>query len=127
MDLNKILMSFMSKIEKDKKDYHDRVLVNIPDIIDTKVDKKLWDNIYEVLYLYLEMVQDYIILEDEMDLYVDDWVFYFDKIRLICDDANKLMLVSIYIHSVYENLLEWCVQNEYYEGASNLKKFNELL
>jgi hypothetical protein len=127
MDLNKIIMSFMSKMEKDKKNYHDKRLLNIPDIIDPKTDKKLWDNVYNILYIYLDMVQEWTMSDKELELYIVDSIFHYDEIRRLCDDAAKNMLICIYIHTQYENLLEWCIQNEYYEGAYNLKKLDELL
>jgi hypothetical protein len=127
MDLNKIIMSFMSKMEKDKKNYHDKRLLNIPDIIDPKTDKKLWDNVYNILYIYLDMVQEWTMKDKELELYIVDSIFHYDEIRRLCDDAAKNMLICIYIHTQYENLLEWCIQNEYYEGAYNLKKLDELL
>jgi hypothetical protein len=127
MDLNKIIMNLMSKMEKDKKNYHDKYILNIPDIIDSKTDKKLWDNVYNILHIYLDMVQGWTMKDDEFELYIVDSIYHYNIIRKLCENDAKNMLICMYIHTQYENLLEWCVQNEYYEGAYNLKKLDESL
>jgi hypothetical protein len=127
MTLDPIINSFMSVFEKNKQLYHDKYIINIPDIIDPLTDKRVWDNLYELLYIYFDMIQEFIYIDDELELFTENWINYFNKLRKECDDANKLMLLSIYLHSQYECMLDWCLKNEYYEGAANLKKFNELL
>jgi hypothetical protein len=127
MDYNKIIMSFMSTFEQDKMNYVEDNFYNIPDIIDNKTDKEIWDMTFTILNLYMNLVTDTIINDVDIEMFIDDWVFLFNELKKKCDDPTKVMLISIYINAQYENLLEWCVNNEYYEGAYNLKKINELL
>jgi hypothetical protein len=127
MDYNKIIMSFMNKFEQNKMHYTKEHFYNIPDIIDNKTDKNIWDITFTILNLYMNLVTNFTFSDLDLEVFIDDWLFLFNNLKKKCDDPTKVMLISIYINAQYENLLEWCVDNEYYEGAYNLKKLNELL
>jgi hypothetical protein len=125
MDVNKIIMSIMSKLEKDKVIYHDKYVSLIPDMIDIKSDKEIWGCLYNILYVYLDMVQEFTLEDYEFELYLDDMIYYHEKLRELSTKEKNLM-ISMYIHGFYNHILEWCIDSEYYEGAYNLKKLEEL-
>jgi hypothetical protein len=109
-----------------KLNYHDRYLLNIPDDIDPKFDKKLWGVIYNLNVVYLDLVQEFVMTDDEIYIVIENWVDLFNNLRSNAE-AEKVMLLSIYLYTQFERILEWCLRKEYFEGAANLKRFNELV
>ena len=110
----------------EKIKYHDRYLLNIPDDIDPKFDEKLWAVIYNLNVIYLDLIQEYTMVDDEIYIVIENWNDLFNYLRNNAE-ADKVMLLSVYLYTQYERILEWCIDEEYYEGAANLKRFNELV
>lgn len=116
----------MKDFSLSKLDYHDRYLLNIPDDIDPKFDKKLWGFVYNLNIVYLDLIQEYTMVDEEIYILVDDWNELYNGLRGLTE-SDRVMLLSVYLYTQYERILEWCLDMEYYEGAANLKRFNELV
>lgn len=127
MSLKKIISNSFSDMEIHKEQFRGEHFIRVPDVIDIRSEKILWDITFTILNLYMSLVVDYLMNESEIDECVEDWLFLFGELRKKCDDASKIMLISIYLNEQYETLLDWTIKNEYYEGASNLKKIWDLL
>lgn len=116
----------MVSFEESKLRYHNKYLTNIPDDIDPKTDKKLWDIVYNLNVIYIDLVTEYFMDEGDVYLYVIDWCDFFSDLKEFTE-PHKLMLLSIYLNIQYESICEWCLEMEYYEGLTNLKRFNDLI
>jgi hypothetical protein len=118
----------MDKIQKNKDlflENSDYFFLNDDSALD-KLNSKSYEYIYILLDMYSSLVVDFIIDDRDIDeIYVLQWSIFFNLLKKNVVNSKDLLFISIHLNKRYEYLLEWCVKNEYYEAAHNIKNFND--
>lgn len=116
------MKSFLVDVEKEK--FHDKYLINIPNIIDIKIDNKLWDIHYNMNVIILDLVRSYVMKDTEIDLYVEEFNDLKDILCLSCD-GDKLLYLLMNTVVVCDKIKEFVIINEFYESAANIRIFEK--
>jgi hypothetical protein len=100
-------------------------MCEIPDIIDTRNDKVLWDVMFTCNFLLLELVDIDFISENSMNILVADYLGYMVIINDMVQDKSKYFLVNVYFIIMLEYMIDYCEGYELFEACANLKNFSE--
>jgi hypothetical protein len=112
-------------IEKEKDTFHNERLVLIPHILDPKKDRKIYDIYYNINILYMDLIQDFVLTEDIINIFIEDYKTFINRLTIECKDAKIRLLLLIESSNIFEDLKWFCIHNEFYEGAANLKMFED--
>jgi hypothetical protein len=99
----------------------------MPDLIDVTNDKVLWDMMFTCNFIFVELIEDYVLDHKGITILVSDYNGYLMIIDDMIVDKSKYFLVNVYFILMLEYMNEYCIENELYESCANIKNFNELL
>lgn len=97
-------------------------LRNIPDLIDTKTDKYVWDMMCLCNDIIIDLVDTDIIDDLAVDMLVLDFGEYMALIRTMVDDV-KYFMISLYFSVMMDYCVKYCEDNELFESCANIKNF----
>jgi hypothetical protein len=116
------------KSEGERQWIIDNIMINIPDFIDTKVDKKLWNILYSANLKIMDLMCDYVLGEEEFEDIVSDYLIYLDMISYECNlDKMRHTSSIIYLLGVIEVIKGRCLDEELYESLANIKRFEDII
>ena len=102
-------------------------LIHIPDFIDQKseIHEEVWCMMQEIDETLLELVSLSVLSDQKIGGIVNRFGQWTSEcFRLL--DSNERISLSVYYLAVLEWIMETALEGEYYETASNIKKFNEV-
>lgn len=105
---------------------HNRMCI-IPDVIDATKDKTIWDIMFTVDFLFLDLFEDYVMDDISIKILATDYKNYLEIIDEMCKDKSKVFLINVYFILILEYIDEYCIEHELYETNANIKKFNEAI
>jgi len=98
----------------------------IPDLIDTKKDKQIWDLMSTCNDILLELVDLEFVTTRELILLSNEYKEILTYLEVITEPA-KYFLINLYFVIIMEYMVEYCEDKELFEACSNIKRFEKLL
>lgn len=117
----------MENIEKIKKEFYNKYLLKIPDEIDNKKDINIYKLYYNINYLYLDLITNYVMDDEKINYLLENYLHFTNTLQKECIDFQKTLILMYNSFEILNILKDFVIENELYEGAANLKRFNDLL
>jgi hypothetical protein len=114
-------------VERERDEIEIRYMRDIPNFINTKseVGLKTWACLSNINIIYLDLVQDFEITQDDLDIIVEDYIHFLTELHII-NTPGDYINVCKYILEIQEIVMNTCLENEFYESCVNIRKLNEL-
>lgn len=104
----------------------ERKMYNIPDMIDPKIDKQLWELMSSCNSIILELVDNDLLSQQSLIILSNEYKELMKYIEVITE-PSKFLLINLYFVIMMEYVVEYCEDNELFEACANVKKFENLV
>lgn len=104
----------------------ERRMYDIPDLIDPKTDKQLWELMCRCNSIILELVDTDLLPQQVLIILLNEYKALIKYIEVITD-PSKFFLINLYFVIIMEYVVEYCEDNELFEACANVKKFETMI
>ena len=99
-------------------------MIRIPNFIDTtsSLDYAVWNNMRFINEMLLQMVSNKVLKESTIIIIIQQFE---EELDMIMDVSDKIDHILNYYHRLLQYMLEMCIEEERFEGATNIRNFDD--